>query len=349
MNTTVGLDNSDYLQLRLSKLSQYERHVFLLIDEIYVAKRVEYGSGEIQGLTDEGSVASTLLCFMIKSLAGKYKDVVALYPMSKLTASKQFDCYKEVMQLLHGLSLNVVGISVDNATTNRKFYIDYLCDGVLKTSVTDPVTGQPIFLIFDPVHNLKNVYNNFQSRKIFECPPMGDNFHDGCRAAFSDVRDLYDFESTMSLKKAHSLKFAALDLKSIEKTSVKLAVSVFCESTRDALNFYSEHEGKAALKQTADFISLIIKLWNVLNVKTCSKGKHKRDFTMDPVKSSLDWKLDFLREFADFLLRWELSKKPGLTKETFLAMRHTCIAVAECAVYLLDRCSFNYVLLGHFI
>jgi len=71
---------------------------------------------------------------------------------------------------------------------------------------------------------------------------------------------------------------------------------------------------------------------------------------MDPVRSSLDWKLDFLREFAAFLHRWEKSGRPGISKETFLALRHTCLAVADCASYLLDRRGFKfqlYVILGH--
>ena len=79
--------------------------------------------------------------------------------MSSLTAVKQNDCYKEVMLTLQkSVSLNVVAISVDNASINRKFYTEYLCDGALKTHVIDFVTGQPIFLIFDPVHDIKNVY-----------------------------------------------------------------------------------------------------------------------------------------------------------------------------------------------
>ena len=129
---------------------------------------------------------------------------------------------------------------------------------------------------------------------------------------------------------------------------MKLAVSIFCESTRNVLQFYASHEGHAEWKSTADFLPLIIKLWNVVNVKTSHKGKHKRDYTMDPVRSSLDWKLDFLREFATFIHRWEKSGRPsGLSKETFLALRHTCLAVADCASYLVDRRGFKYVLLGH--
>ncbi len=98
--------------------------------------------------------------------------------------------------------------------------------------------------------------------------------------------------------------------------------------------------------ETSNFITVILKLWNVLNVKSSVKGKHKRDATMDPVRSSLDWKLQFLKEFAEFLQRWEACGKAGLTREMFLALRQTCLALADCAAFLLDHLGFNFVLLG---
>ena len=66
---------------------------------------------------------------MVKSLTSKYKDLVAMYPMCQLTATKQYDCYQEVATLLRNVTLNVVAISVDNATANRKFVVDCLCGG----------------------------------------------------------------------------------------------------------------------------------------------------------------------------------------------------------------------------
>lgn len=333
------------------KLTEFERQVILIIDEIYVAKRIEYCAGEIQGLTADGSVASTLLCFMTKSACGKYQDLVAMYPMSNLTATIQHECLKEVMDLLHSPAFTVVAISVDNASTNRKFFVDCLCDGILQTSIIDPPTGQPIFLIFDPVHDLKTVYNNFQWRKLFECPPMDMNLQEGCVANFKDICDLFTLQASMSIKKAHRLSPTVLDPKNIEKTSVKLAVSIFCESTRDALQFYVTHEGRTAWNGTAQFISIIIKLWNVMNVKGQTKGKHKRDYTMDPVRSSLNWKLTFLREVADFLRRWEDSKKSGLSKETFRlfvthvkhwqTVLHTCWMIWDSTMYCLASCSLT--------
>ena len=346
LNDNTGLNNTDYLKLRLSKLNQFDRHVLLMIDEIYIAKRVEYSRGEIHGLTEAGDVASTLLCFMIKSLNSKYRDLVAMYPMAKLNATKLHESFKEVLHMLHSISFNVIAISVDNAAANRKFFVELLCGGELKTSVVNPESGQPLFLIFDPVHDLKNVYNNFQSRKLFECPPMNRNLPNGCIANFKDIIDLYNMESSMSLKKAHRLNIACLYPKSIEKTSVKLATSVLSESTRDALRYYATHDDKPTWSGTADFLSLVIKVWNVMNVKTSTKGRHKTDYSMDPVRSSLDWKLEFLREVADFLQRWEQSNKPGLTRETFLALRQTCLSLADCAAYLLDKLDFKYILLG---
>ena len=68
LDSNTGLDNMSYLKLRIAKLNEHERTVILIVDEIYVAKRVEYSGGDVQGLTADGSVASTLLCFMVKSL-----------------------------------------------------------------------------------------------------------------------------------------------------------------------------------------------------------------------------------------------------------------------------------------
>ena len=70
---------------------------------------------------------------------------------------------------------------------------------------------------------------------------------------------------------------------------MKLATAVFWESTRDALKFYADHSDKPHWIGTADFITTILKLWNVMNVKSAVKGKHKRDYTMSPVRSSMDW------------------------------------------------------------
>jgi len=114
--------------------------------------------------------------------------------MCKLTAQKEHECFNAVMALLSTITVRVVAVSVDNAAVNRKFYINCLCNGKLATHIVDSITGQPLFLLFNPVHNLNNMYNNLQSRKVFDCSAMTNNLPEGCRAAFSGTVELYELE-----------------------------------------------------------------------------------------------------------------------------------------------------------
>lgn len=50
---------------------------------------------------------------------------------------------------------------------------------------------------------------------------------------------------------------------------------------------------------------------------------------MDPA----DFALQLQWDFAEYLKRWEGLQHLGLTKETFLALHHTCLALADCSAY----------------
>ena len=72
LDKRTGMDDARYLKMRFSKLNAFDRNVLLMIDEIYLSKRVEAGGGQVFGLTADGNVACTALCFMIKSLPSGY-------------------------------------------------------------------------------------------------------------------------------------------------------------------------------------------------------------------------------------------------------------------------------------
>ena len=104
---------------------------------------------------------------MVKSLTCKYRDIVGIFAVKSLKAEMQLKCYREVMKLIHKIGFHVVGICVDNAAANRKFY-SLLCDGPLRASVKNPYSGRELFLLFDLTHNVKNLYNNFVTRRVFK-------------------------------------------------------------------------------------------------------------------------------------------------------------------------------------
>ena len=45
LDQRTGLNNSDYLNIRFSKLNCFDINVLLMIDEIYLSKRVESSGG----------------------------------------------------------------------------------------------------------------------------------------------------------------------------------------------------------------------------------------------------------------------------------------------------------------
>lgn len=70
---------------------------------------------------------------------------------------------------------------------------------------------------------------------------------------------------------------------------------------------------------------------------------------MDPIRKlaeGSDWKLDFLKQVSEWLRVWKNSTKSGLSRETFLAVEHTCRSVAELSEYLISNFDFNFVLTG---
>ena len=131
--------------MRYSQLNAFDRNVILIIDEIYVSKRFEAAGGQIFGLTEDCEVASTALCFMIKPLSSKYRNMVCTHSVRNLKAETQKQCFDKVMHLVHEVGFNVIRISVDNAAANRKFFKDFLCDSTWKEAITNNFTGGKIF------------------------------------------------------------------------------------------------------------------------------------------------------------------------------------------------------------
>ena len=278
VDKTVGLDDSEYLHMRFSKLNAFDRNVVIMIDEIYLSKRIESSGGQLYGLTNGCQVATTALCFMVKALSSGYRDMVGIFPIKNIKADSLKCCYDKVMELIHKVGFNVVAISIDNASANRKFYKDCLCNGSWKNSIKNSYTGGTIFLVFDPTHIIKNIYNNFLTKRIFKLLSLPPFVPNSLTANFSDVQLVYDNECDKPLRIAHKLSDTVLKPKTIEKVNVKLALSVLHDSTVLGLKQFN-------CSETAATIELFIKFWSIVNVSDPTTGKHKRNIIQDPIRS----------------------------------------------------------------
>ena len=154
VSCSAGLQSKAYFNTRVQKLSAFEQNVVLIIDEIYVSKRVELSSGEIIGFSNEEKPSSTVLCYMFSSVCGSYQDVAGMYALNGVTSSFLHQSFIEMVQFSHDVGLNIVAVSVDNHPANRRFYKE-LCGGTLSSCIIHPLDLEKKILLFDPTHNLK--------------------------------------------------------------------------------------------------------------------------------------------------------------------------------------------------
>ena len=112
---------------------------------------------------DDLQQSSTVLAVMIRSVIEKYEEVIALHSVSKLTLEILHTLFLRSLKLLNERGLNPIAVVVDNSTPNRNLLMNKLCSGKIVPFIPNPnpVSGERLHLLWDSVHNYKNVYNNW--------------------------------------------------------------------------------------------------------------------------------------------------------------------------------------------
>ena len=124
----------------------------------------------------------------------------------------------------------------------------------------------------------------------------------------------------------------------------------FSERTVAALELFGKkHE--TDVTGTVLFISLVLKWWTILNVKSKGLDTRKNQSLQAVICDPEDSRLDFLLEFGKMCL--EMGGKQGhrvkqLSKDTAEAIHHTCCGIVELTKDLLREEHFDYVCLGEF-
>jgi hypothetical protein len=124
---------------------------------------------------------------------------------------------------------------------------------------------------------------------------------------------------------AHKLNQCVLYPSSIQRSSTKLSLAVFHESTYNALTFFAESD----VTRVA-FVKVIHTLWTIINVKTSSVGARRRNSLQYPISGTEGPRLLLLQQYAAFFIK-STNKSGMLTKETNAA------AILMCNTYVKMR------------
>jgi hypothetical protein len=149
----------------------------------------------------------------------------------------------------------------------------------------------------------------------------------------------------MQLRIAHQITPTVLHPTNIQRSSARMTMSLFSDSTVNALCYYSE-ECHKPWNGTHMFVKLMNVLVRIINTKSSTVGKRKRDQLREPVRTWDGEKLLALERYHDFFLRWETSGRKGCSRETFMALQLMCQSLVGVSRYLLADCGYLYVLLG---
>ncbi len=132
--------NISYLTAISKNLTELEKIVILQLDEIYINSSIMYSGGQLIGFAENSEnlcESRTIQAFLISSLFGNMKNICNLVPVKNLNG---IDLFKMTMTTLDSISkagMKVIGIVADNNKVNVN-------------------NDEPIFLVFDSVHILKN-------------------------------------------------------------------------------------------------------------------------------------------------------------------------------------------------
>ena len=163
---------------------------------------------------------------------------------------------------------------------------------------------------------------------------------------FEEIRQLYKCEQNSVAKLAPRLTSKSCWPSTFERQNVTLALRIFDDPTAAALNV--KHLSKYQLcttSQTADFISIICKVWKIFNINTPNKGLLLKDEFSNPLSYN-DTRFSFLKRVIDWLECWRsIPEKNGkLSPQTFTSFRHSCVTLSSIVNHLTQHCGFSYVL-----
>lgn len=348
-----------YMKRRAGLLNPHERNIVLMMDEIHLQQFFEYKGGRFTGAAANcAEPAKTAHVFMVQSLLSSYKDVAHILPVSRITAEELHRVLRGVIMNLEDAGLHVVAVITDNNSINRK--VMSLFGRNHKPLIVYPHPAQqqlPLFHIIDTVHLLKCIRNNWLNQKTCDkClyfPPFESEQEQGVKmqgASFTSLKKLYEAEQDSVVKVAYGLTYKSLNPTNLERQNVKLAMKIFSSFVSSALRLRGTELKLILPEETAEFIDLVLRWWNIVNVKTPQKGWRLRDPWQEPISAMSCKQIEFLDKFATWLDNWKSRgmQTGTLTNETHSALRQSTYALIEVARYCLDELGFKYVLLGKF-
>ncbi|XP_055928711.1 uncharacterized protein LOC129959843 [Argiope bruennichi] len=328
---------------------------------MHVKPYFDYKGGNISGFSyNSENAATSVVTFMINSISSSYKDVVHILPVNKIAADVLHAFIKKIIIGLENIGFKVICVVTDNNSVNQKAMSQFASPSQSYSILyPHPVNKErPLFFMIDTVHLLKNIRNNWINQKNVDKCMFYPNFKETTSeknsqqdSSFKTLKLLYETEKNNIVKYAYNLSLKALEPNNLEKQNVKLVLKIFNKFIPESLMNLGEKYEFPHYKETAEYIRIINRWWDIVNVKTPFTGIRENNVYKKPLTSSeTDKRYKFLDVFLNWLEDWKNMKCDTgmLTKETYSALFMTTYALKEITKYCQEEFEMKYILPGKF-
>ena len=79
------------------------------MDKVYSRKMVQYTNGKFYGI-ENGAPTKTVSCVMLKSVAGRYRDVISMSTICNINADKLYEVWSNVIKVASEIGFDIVVI-----------------------------------------------------------------------------------------------------------------------------------------------------------------------------------------------------------------------------------------------
>ena len=327
-------------------LNNGQKQCFLSFDEISVKASINYQGKYIMGnsFNKAEDPATSMLAVMVNPSFGQPPFVARLVPVHNMDAEFLYEILIEVLEMIHEYGGEVYATMCDDLSVNQKVYKllheRFGSDSI--SSIKHPFpneTFKSMFTLYDPVHLVKNIRNNWITERKQELDFKDPTTQVECTAKWNDLVSIYKSEKGCPLTR---LNYQTLYPNNFEKQKVYLACNVFNEKTVAALKVRK-------MNDTALFVDNITKMWNILNVRSTTAGTRLNDPNRMPISDPNDTRLNYLDAMATSFKLMDNSVRGqrvrGLTQETSTALHQTLTGLVQLTRVLLAT-GHKYVLLG---
>ena len=156
-------DETKFLNGVFSNLDNRKRKCVLMLDEIYAkAALLLHGSTMFgRAANDPSKLATTVLSMMLKSAFGGPEFIAKMLPVANLDSAFQFSETMSLIENIDALDAEVLAAIADGNRVNQKFFNRFTRVAGKPWLAYLPKMNKFLYLLYDYVHLLKCVRNNW--------------------------------------------------------------------------------------------------------------------------------------------------------------------------------------------